>query len=123
MPLYDGGSRAALLEQARDKVDKAETTLTQIRNEAVRQIIVARNTLKTSLSAYSAAIALASAAQTTFDAALTLIATASDRSPTLRPPSVNCWGKNATTDAYSTALSAAATLALAAGVLGSAPPG
>jgi hypothetical protein len=38
---------AALLEQARDKVDKAETTLTQIRNEAARQIIVARNTLKT----------------------------------------------------------------------------
>jgi outer membrane protein len=31
MPLYDGGSRAALLEQARDKVDKADTTLTQIR--------------------------------------------------------------------------------------------
>ena len=26
VPLYDGGSRAALLEQARDKVDKAETT-------------------------------------------------------------------------------------------------
>ena len=40
VPLYDGGSRAALLEQARDKVDKAETTFTQIRNEAVRQIIV-----------------------------------------------------------------------------------
>jgi outer membrane protein len=31
--------------------------------------------------------------------------------------------KNAATDAYSTALSTAATLALAAGVLGSAPPG
>jgi len=42
MPLYDGVSRAALLEQARDKVDKADTTLTQIRNDAVRQIIVAK---------------------------------------------------------------------------------
>ena len=27
MPLYDGGARAGLLEQARDKVDKANTTL------------------------------------------------------------------------------------------------
>jgi outer membrane protein TolC len=70
MPLYDGGSRAALLEQARDRVDKAETTLTQIRNEAARQIIVAKNILKTSLSAYSAATVLAAAAQTTFNAAL-----------------------------------------------------
>jgi outer membrane protein TolC len=71
MPLYDGGSRAALLEQARDRVDKAQTTLTQIRNEAARQIVVARNTLKTSLSAYRASTALAAAAQTTFNAALT----------------------------------------------------
>ena len=34
MPIYDGGARAALSEQARDKVDKISTTLTQIRNEA-----------------------------------------------------------------------------------------
>jgi len=70
VPLYDGGLRASLLEQARNKVEKADTTLTQIRNEAVRQIIVARNTLQTSLSAYSASTALAAAAQTTFNAAL-----------------------------------------------------
>jgi outer membrane protein len=124
MPLYDGGSRAALLEQARDRVDKAETSLTQIRNEAARQIIEARNTLKTSLSAYRAATALAEAAQTTFDSALTAYrngvgsitdATLAERQLLL--------AKNASTDAYSTALSAAATLALAAGVLGSAPSG
>jgi outer membrane protein len=124
MPLYDGGSRAALLEQARDRVDKAETSLTQIRNEAARQIVEARNTLKTSLSAYRAATALAVAAQTTFDSALTAYrngvgsitdATVAERQLLL--------AKNASTDAYSTALSAAATLALAAGVLGSAPQG
>jgi outer membrane protein len=124
MPLYDGGSRAALLEQARDRVDKAETSLTQIRNEAARQIIEARNTLKTSLSAYRAATALAAAAQITFNSALTAYrngvgsitdATLAERQLLL--------AKNASTDAYSTALSAAATLALAAGVLGSAPSG
>jgi outer membrane protein len=122
VPLYDGGSRAALLEQARDKVDKAETTLTQIRNEAARQIIVARNTLKTSLSAYSAATTLAAAAQTTFNAALAAYRSGvgSITDVTLAERQLLA-AKNAATDAYSAALSSAATLALAAGVLGSAP--
>jgi outer membrane protein len=122
MPIYDGGSRAALLEQARDRVDKAETTLTQIRNEAARQIIAARNTLKTSLSAYNAATALAAAAQTTFNAALAAyrngVGSISDATTAERQLLT---AKNAATDAYSTALSAAATLALAAGTMGSAP--
>jgi outer membrane protein TolC len=120
MPLYDGGSRAALLEQAQNKVDKADTTLTQIRNEAVRQIIVARNTLKTSLAAYSASTVLAAAAQTTFSAALAAyrngVGSITDVTTAERQLLA---GRNAATDAYSTALSAAATLALSAGVLGS----
>jgi outer membrane protein TolC len=122
VPIYDGGLRAASLEQARDRVDKAETTLTQIRNEAARQIIVARNTLKTSLSAYTAAIALAAAAQTTFDAALASYrdGVGSITDVTLAERQLLA-AKNAKTDAYSTALSSAATLALAAGALGAAP--
>ena len=123
VPLYSGGSRVALRDQARDNVDKAETTLLQIRNEAARQIVAARNTLKTSLSVYSAATALAAAAQTTFDAALTAyrngVGSITDVALAERQLLA---AKNAATDAYSTALSAAATLALAAGVLGSAPP-
>jgi outer membrane protein len=122
VPLYAGGSRAAMLEQARDNVDKAETTLLQVMNEAARQIVVARNTLKTSLSAYSASTALVAAAQTTFSAALTAyrngVGSITDVALAERQLLV---AKNAETDAYSTALSAAATLALAAGVLGSAP--
>jgi outer membrane protein len=122
VPLYDGGARAARLEQARDTVDKADTTLVQIRNEAVRQIVVARNTLTTSISAYSAATALASAAQTTFNAALAAyrngVGSISDATTAERQLLA---AKNAATDAYSAALSAAATLALATGVLGSAP--
>jgi outer membrane protein len=122
MPIYDGGVRAALLEQARDKVDKANTTLTQIQNEATRQIVVARNTLKTSLAAYSASMALAEAAQTTFNSALAAyrngVGSISDVTVAERQLLA---AKNAATDAYSTALSAAATLALAAGALGKAP--
>jgi outer membrane protein len=122
VPIYDGGLRAASLEQARDRVDKAGTTLTQIRNDAVRQIIGTRNTLRTSLSAYTAATALAAATQTTFNAALAAyrngVGTISDVTTAERQL---LQAKNATTDAYSTSLSAAATLALSAGLLGSAP--
>ncbi len=85
---------------------------------------MARNTLKTSLSAYNAATALAAAAQTTFNAALTAyrngVGSITDVTLAERQLLV---AKNAATDTYSTALSAAATLALAAGVLGSALPG
>jgi outer membrane protein len=122
VPIYDGGLRAASLEQARDKVDKSETTLTQIRNEAVRQIISARNTLKTSLSAYAASTALVAAAQTTFNAALAAYrnGTGTISDVTIAERQL-LQAKNAATDAYSNSLSAAATLALAAGLLGSAP--
>jgi outer membrane protein len=122
VPLYDGGSRAALLEQARDRVDKAETSLMQIRNEAVRQIVGASNTLKTSLAAYSASTVLVAAAQTTFNSALAAyrngVGSISDATIAERQLLA---ARNAATDAYSTALSAAATLALAAGTLGGPP--
>jgi outer membrane protein len=122
VPIYDGGTRAALLEQARNNADSAEALLTRRRNDAVRQLVVADNALRTSLSAYSASNALATAAQTTFDSAL-----ASYRNHVGSITDVNIaqtqllQARNASTDAYSTALSAAATLALATGAIGSAP--
>jgi outer membrane protein len=122
VPLYDGGLRAAKLEQARDNVDKADTTLTQTRNEAVHQIVVASNTLKTSLSAYSAATELTAAAQTTFDAALAAyrngVGSISDATTAERQLLA---AKTAATNAYSNALTSAASLALAAGTLGGPP--
>ena len=122
VPIYDGGARAALLEQARNNADSAAALLTRRRNDAVRELVVADNALRTSLSAYSASNALAKAAQTTFDSAL-----ASYRNRVGSITDVNIaqtqllQARNASTDAYSTALSAAATLALATGALGSAP--
>jgi outer membrane protein len=127
VPIYDGGTRAALLEQARleqarNNADSAAALLTRRRNDAVRQLVVADNALRTSLSAYSASSALATAAQTTFDSAL-----ASYRNHVDSITDVNIaqtqllQARNASTDAYSTALSAAATLALATGAIGSAP--
>jgi outer membrane protein TolC len=122
VPIYDGGTRAALLEQARNNADSAGALLTRRRNDAVRQLVVADNALRTSLAAYSASNALAAAAQTTFDSAL-----ASYRNRVGSITDVNIaqtqllQARNASTDAYSTALSAAATLALATGALGGPP--
>jgi len=122
VPIYDGGTRVALLEQARNNADSAAALLTRRRNDAVRELVVADNALRTSLSAYSASNALAAAAQTTFQSAL-----ASYRNRVGSITDVNIaqnqllQARNASTDAYSMALSAAAVLALATGALGSAP--
>lgn len=122
VPLYDGGLRNAALGQARADVDKAAATLDKVRSDAVLQIVQAQDALQTSLAAYEASIALEAAARVTFDARLdayrhgvgtiTEVALADTQ-----------WllARNAAADAYSQALSAAATLAFATGSLGAAP--
>ena len=122
MPLFDGGTRSAVLAQARDHADSAAATYDQVRDQAVREIVTADNDLHTALAAHKAAGALLDAAQTSYDAALgayrhgvgsiTEVATAQSQLVEAR---------SAVSDAYSTALSAAASLALATGALGSAP--
>jgi outer membrane protein TolC len=122
VPLYDGGTRAAALEQARTEADSAEARLTHVRDEAVREIVLADNAVHTSLSAYNAAEALRMATQTTFDAALSAyrsgVGTITDATTA---ETQLLAARNASTDSYSTALSAAAALALATGALGRAP--
>ncbi|MGC1305294.1 MAG: TolC family protein [Caulobacteraceae bacterium] len=122
MPLYDGGVRAATLAQARAEADSAEARLTRTREDAVREIVVADNALRTSLSAYSASEVLTAATQITFDSALAAYrnGVGSITDTTLAETQL-LQAKNASSDAYSTALSAAATLALATGALGAAP--
>ncbi|SEB09218.1 TolC family protein [Variovorax sp. YR216] len=122
VPLYDGGLRNAAVEQARADVDRAAATLDKARSDAVLQIVQAQDALQTSLAAHEAATALEAAARITFDARLdayrhgvgtvTEVALADTQ-----------WllARNAAADAYSHALSAAATLAFATGSLGAAP--
>lgn len=122
-PLYDAGERDAVLKQAEAKADSAKLTLTRTRDEAVRQIVLSNNGLRTSLSAHKASTALSSAAQTTFNA--TLAAFRSGVGPitdAISAQTALLQARNASTDAYSTALAAAATLALSTGSLGAAPP-
>jgi outer membrane protein len=122
MPLYDGGTRLAALKQAEAKADSANLTLTRTKDEAVRQIVLANNALRTSLSSYTAATALASAAQTTFDAALSAYrnGVGSITDATVAETQL-LQARNAHADAHSAALSAAATVALTVGALGEAP--
>jgi len=122
-PLYDGGTRDAILKQAQAKADTAGSTLARTRNEAVEQIVRSDNALRTSLAAYAAAGALKSSAQTTFDAALAAYRkgvgtiTAADLAQTQL-----LQANNTASDAYSQALSSAATLALTMGMAGETSP-
>ncbi len=122
VPLYDGGRRRALEWQARSDVAKTDATLAQVRDEATREIVVAGNGVKTSVSAFEASAALASAAQVTFDAALAAYRhSVGSITEVTRAETLLLEANNTSADAYSTALSAAATLALSAGTLGAAP--
>jgi outer membrane protein TolC len=110
IPLYDGGTRDAQLARARAEADSANARLTQVQEEAVRQIVLADNALHTNLSAYSASQTLQTAAQTTFDSALAAYRNGVGSITDLTLAATQLLqAKNASTDAYSTALSAAAT--------------
>ena len=122
VPLYDGGTRAAALAQARAEADSAEEKLARARQDAVMQVVHAGNALRTSLAAYSASQALATAAKTTFDGALGAYRHGVGSITDVTVAEIQLLqAKNAATDSYSTALTAAATLALVTGALGSAP--
>jgi outer membrane protein len=122
IPIYDGGVRLAQEGQARADEAKTAATLEEVRDEATREIVGAANQVRTSLAALDAADALASASQITFDAALGAYRNGvGSITDTTRAETALLEAQNASTDAYSVALSSAASLALAAGTLGTAP--
>jgi outer membrane protein len=122
IPLYDGGLRSAVLAQARNDANSASTRLARSREEAVRQIVTAQNTLQSSIAAHAAAKELLAASQTTYDAAFDAyrqgVGSVTDA---LLAQNQLLAAKNADADSYSAALSAAATLALATGSVDSIP--
>ena len=123
IPIFDGGIRAATLSQARAEVDRAGARMMQVRNDAARQIVFADNALRTSLASYEASQSMTTATQTTFDAALTAYRSGVGSITEMKLAEIQLLqAKNASSDAYSAALSAAATLALSTGTLGAAPP-
>jgi outer membrane protein len=122
VPLYDGGTRAATLAQARAEADSADARFMRARQDAVVQVVHAGNAVRTSLAAYGASQALATAAKTTFDGALGAYRSGvGSISDVTSAETQLLQAQNAVTDAYSAALTAAAMLALVSGMLGSAP--
>ena len=122
VPIYDGGMRRAVEGQARADVARTDAMLEQVRDDATREIVTAGNNVRTSLSALQASEALASASQVTFDASLEAYrAGVGSITDVTRAETLLLEANNASTDAYSQALASAATLALSAGTLGTAP--
>jgi len=122
VPLYDGGIRAAALAQAEAGADSAGAALAKARDEAARQVVSAANEVRTSLAAYSAAQTLAAAAQTSYDAALAAYRNGvGSATAAMLGETQLLQARQAATDAYSAALSAAATFAFTTGALGDAP--
>jgi len=122
IPIFDGHRRANAIQQAKNDEDKAEATLNQIRLNAVREIVSAQISLRTSLAANDAASVLRATAQTSYDATLDsykqgvgTVTAAVEAQTYLFEAGL------AEVDAYISALSSAATLAYATGQLGSAP--
>ena len=122
IPIFDAHRRANAIRQAKNDQDKAAARLDQVRLNAMRQIVSAQIAFRTSLAAYDAALALKAAAQTSYDATLdsykqgvaTVTATADAETHLFQ-------ANLAEDDAYSSSLSAAATIAFAIGMLGRAP--
>lgn len=122
VPLYDGGLRAARLEQARDRVEGASAKLEATRNRAVLEIVTAENGLRAALEANAAAEESRSAARTSFAAAFAAYGSGVGAVAEVSLAQQQLLAaENAVSDARASALRAAATLALATGTLGAAP--
>ena len=120
VPIYDGGLRRNRLRQAHEREDSARAALQDTQNNAVRTIVSAEAMLHTGITAYQAALSLQKASQTGFDAALTAFRSGDGtmtRMLELQNTLLNA--RLSVSDSYYGMLSAAASLAYAAGTLGS----
>jgi outer membrane protein len=116
VPIYDGGVRYALHKRSQNHAASADAVLKHTREQAVRQIVVTDNALRTSLSLLASASALADAAATTFDAAFEAYRSgAGSVTVATIAESGLLDARIAETDAYSAVQIAAATLAFAMG--------
>lgn len=118
VPIFDGGLRESRLEAARAQAGASAAEFAQLQNTAAREIVVAYDTLRTSLAGNHAAGALVTAARTNYDAALDYY---KHGLGTLSDVSVAQTGllkaQLAQAQALSNSFSAAATMAFATGQL------
>jgi outer membrane protein TolC len=70
MPIFDGGLRAAQLKNAQSVANVASETFRKMQLDAVAEIVLASNALKTALAANNAANTLVRTSNIAFDASL-----------------------------------------------------
>jgi outer membrane protein len=122
IPIFDAHRRGNAIQQAKNDEDKAAATLDEVRLNAMREIVSAQISLRTSLAANDAAAVLRASAQTSYDAALDSYKQGVGTvTAVVEAEAILSEAKLAAADAYTSALAAAATLAFATGQLGSAP--
>jgi outer membrane protein len=122
IPIFDAHRRANAIHQAKNDEDRAAATLNEVRLNAVRQIVSAQISLRTSLAANDAASVSRATAQTSYNAALDSYKQGVGTVTAAVEAETHLFEADLTeADAYTSALSAAVTLAYATGRLGSAP--
>ncbi len=116
IPIYDGGLRRNRERDAAAQTSAAQAAFVQVRDNAMREIIIASDSLRSAVEAHAAAEALTQAAQTTYDAAF---ASYTNGVGTITDATAANSGlldaDQARADAYAAALVAASTLAFALG--------
>ena len=118
IPLYDGGLRAANQKRAQSTTAAAAAAFERTRDAATREMVVASDTLRSTLEAHTAAVALTSAAQVTYDAAFEAyqngVGTLTDA---IAAENGLLDAREARADAHAAAQIAAATLAFSLGAM------
>jgi outer membrane protein len=122
VPVFDARQRADNIQQAKNDAAKAAATLDKVRMAAIRQVVAAQNTLKTSIAANQASAVLVDAAQTAYDAAFDAykhdVGTVTE---VLSAQTQLQQARLSQGESESTALTAAVTLVFASGQLGNSP--
>ena len=70
LPLYDGGLRRMRVQEARSRAEAAKELQRKTQSDALQEMHIAANALRSALEAYEASVALVEAAQITHDAAV-----------------------------------------------------
>lgn len=118
IPIYDGGVRMARRRNAQSVSDAAQATFEKTRDTAVREIVVAADTLRSALEAHDAASELVNASKVTYDAAFEAyrngVGTLTDATAA---ETGLLDARQAQADAHASALVAASSLAFALGAM------
>lgn len=116
IPIFDGGLRDMQLRQARLEADAAQQAHHKNEHDALKEMYLAGDALRTALEAYDASSALLEAAQTTYDAALEAYTVGLSSMTLLSEAATGLAGaKEAHHAAYTAAQIASASLAFAMG--------